>query len=51
MEKLFGYSDGYTLCLSHSKSKRRDVIGNSVIVPVIEYIFTQLKVNTNQPST
>jgi DNA-cytosine methyltransferase len=51
MEKLFGYSEGYTLCLSHSKSKRRDVIGNSVIVPVIEYIFTQLKVNTNQPST
>lgn len=42
IEKLFGYEENYTELLSHSKTKRREVLGNSVIVPVIEYIFDQI---------
>lgn len=42
MERLFGFPDGYTKLVSHSKQKRHDVLGNSVIVFVIEYLFNQL---------
>ena len=42
IEKLFGYEENYTELLSHSKTKRREVLGNSVIVPVIEYILTHI---------
>jgi DNA-cytosine methyltransferase len=42
IEKLFGYSEKYTALVSHSKSKRRELLGNSVVVPVIEYIFKAL---------
>jgi DNA-cytosine methyltransferase len=41
VERLFGFTDGYTSMIKF-KTKRRDVLGNSVIVCVIEYIFSQL---------
>lgn len=43
IEKLFGYEENYTGLLSYSKTKRREVLGNSVIVPVIEYIFEHIR--------
>lgn len=42
IEKLFGYPENYTELVSNSKSKRRELLGNSVVVPVIEYIFNEL---------
>lgn len=44
IEKLFGFEEGYTQVLANSKSKRKDVLGNSVIIPVIEYIFSELAI-------
>ena len=43
-ERLFGYEDGYTSSLK-SKSKRKEVLGNSVIVMVIQYICEQMKLS------
>jgi DNA-cytosine methyltransferase len=40
IERLFGYDDDYTCLLP--KSKRREVLGNSVVVPVIEHIINCL---------
>lgn len=42
MEKLFGFPAGYTDLVTNSKQKRRDLLGNSVIVDVVTYVFCQL---------
>lgn len=42
IEKLFGFPVNYTSMISCSKTKRKDILGNSVIVDVIVYVFSQL---------
>jgi DNA-cytosine methyltransferase len=44
IERLFGLPDNYTSIIS-SKNKRKELLGNSVIVLVLQYIFQQLKLN------
>lgn len=41
IERLFGFEENYTILLP--KSSRREVLGNSVVISVIEYIFNELK--------
>jgi DNA-cytosine methyltransferase len=42
MEKLFGFSEGYTKLITNSKQKRKDLLGNTVIVNMVSYVFCQL---------
>jgi DNA-cytosine methyltransferase len=42
LEKLFGFPIDYTEKISNSKAKRRDLLGNSVIVEVAAYVFGKL---------
>jgi DNA-cytosine methyltransferase len=41
IERLFGFDDNWTTSLS-SSSARKDCLGNSVVVPVIEHIINHL---------
>jgi len=45
IEKLFNLPIGYTKILN--KTKRRDVLGNSVIVNVISFVLDNIKIYCN----